>query len=178
MRIIAGASKGRRLRSPKGPGTRPMMDRVREAVFSSLGATVVDADVLDLYAGSGSLGLEALSRGAASAVFIESARPALEALRANVEAVGLGGRVVAADVPTWLAANEDTFDLAFVDPPYELPLPSVEHLLGMLVERLAEGGVAVLHRRAGTGDPHPPPGLDLEARRRYGTAEIMRLVKE
>lgn len=178
MRIIAGEAKGRRLRSPRGSGTRPMMDRVREAVFSSLGGAVVDARVLDLYAGSGTLGLEALSRGARSVVFVESADAALRALRDNVELVGLGGSIVASDVDAFLGAATDVFDLAFVDPPYEVPLPSVEHLLGLLADRLAGGAAVVLHRRAGSGDPSPPPGMSITGRRRYGTAEIIRLAKE
>jgi 16S rRNA (guanine966-N2)-methyltransferase len=178
MRIIAGEAKGRRLRSPRGSGTRPMMDRVREAVFSSLGGAVVDARVLDLYAGAGTLGLEALSRGARSVVFVESADTALRALRDNVELVGLGGSIVASDVASFLETDTGVFDLAFVDPPYDVPLPSVQHLLGLLADRLAGGAAVVLHRRSGSGDPSLPPGVSITGRRRYGTAEIIRLAKE
>jgi 16S rRNA (guanine966-N2)-methyltransferase len=178
VRIIAGEAKGRRLRSPRGSATRPMMDRVREAVFSSLGAAVVDARVIDLYAGSGTLGLESLSRGARSAVFVESGGPALRALRHNVDLVGLGGTIVASDVDAYLDSCTEVFDLAFVDPPYEVPLPSVEHLLGRLADRLATGAIAIVHRRVGSGDPSGPPGLSVTGRRRYGTAEIIRLAKE
>ncbi|MEX1286974.1 MAG: RsmD family RNA methyltransferase, partial [Acidimicrobiia bacterium] len=87
MRIIGGEARGRRLRGPKGDTTRPMTDRAREALFNILGPEVVEAAVLDLYAGTGSLGLEALSRGASSAVFVERDRRALAVLRANVDAV-------------------------------------------------------------------------------------------
>lgn len=183
MRIIAGLSKGRRLSVPRG-GTRPMTDRAKEGVFSSLGGLVRAARVLDLYAGSGSLGLEALSRGAAEAVFVERARPALAALRANIAAVGLGGTVVPVDVEAFLdgeavqiSEKSARFDLAFVDPPYALPLASVERALAKLVPLLAEGAVVVLHRRAGEG-PGPAPGLTVIDRRRYGDTEITRLVKE
>lgn len=178
MRIIAGAAKGRRLVGPKGSGTRPMMDRAKEAIFSSLGPRVVDATVLDLYAGSGSLGLEALSRGAADAVFVERSRIALEALRTNVAAVDLGGSVVARDVEVFLADSTDTFDMAFVDPPYALALPSVANVLGLLAPRLAEGAVVILHRRAGGAPPDLPTGLVEVDRRRYGDAEITRIEKE
>ena len=177
MRIITGLAKGRRLAAPRGGGTRPMTDRAKEGVFSSLGASVAGARVLDLFAGSGSLGLEALSRGAAEAVFVERARPALAALRANLATVGLGGRVVAADVDAYLDAAAGPFDLAFVDPPYALSLASVERTLGKLAPRLAAGAVVVLHRRAGEG-PGPLPGLAVIDRRRYGDTEITRLVKE
>jgi 16S rRNA (guanine966-N2)-methyltransferase len=155
-----------------------MMDRVREAVFSSLGPVVPGARVLDLYAGSGSLGLEALSRGAQSALFVEVDRGALRVLADNVERVGLGGEVVAADATSFLADDDRAYDLVFVDPPYDLPLPSVERLLGLLVDRLADGAAVVLHRRAGSGDPSPPAGVAVTGRRRYGTAEIIRLAKE
>jgi 16S rRNA (guanine966-N2)-methyltransferase len=177
MRIIAGIAKGRRLLAPRGVGTRPMMDRAREGLFSSLGESVVGAAVLDLYAGSGSLGLEALSRGARSAVFVERSRAALAALRANVTAVGLGGEVVAGDVDAYLERAPGLFDLVFVDPPYALPLASVEQVLGRLGPRLAGGGRVVLHRRAGEG-PGLLPGLRVIDRRRYGDTEITRLAKE
>ncbi|MDH5372871.1 MAG: 16S rRNA (guanine(966)-N(2))-methyltransferase RsmD, partial [Acidimicrobiia bacterium] len=120
MRIIAGHAKGRRLRSPHGLATRPMMDRVREALFSSLGARIPGSRVLDLYAGSGSLGLEALSRGAESSVFVEQGRAALDALRENVEMIGLDGVVVAVDVASFLRSTPEQFDVVFVDPPYAL----------------------------------------------------------
>jgi 16S rRNA (guanine966-N2)-methyltransferase len=178
MRIIAGKAKGRRLRSPRGMGTRPMMDRAKEGLFSALEGRVMGSAVLDLYAGSGSLGLEALSRGAASVVFVERARPALESLRANMGAVGLGGEVVAGDVEEYLVASGGQFDLAFVDPPYALSLASVEHILGLLYPRLTPGATAVLHRRAGDEQPSLPPGVVAADRRRYGDAEITRLLKE
>jgi 16S rRNA (guanine966-N2)-methyltransferase len=178
MRIIAGSAKGRRLHGPRGRGTRPMTGKAREGLFSSLGSSVVGARVLDLYAGSGSLGLEALSRGADDAVFVERDGAALAALRANLDAVGLGGKVVSGDVSAYLEKATEQFDLAFVDPPYELSLPSVERILGTLEPRLVPGAVVVVHRRVGGGDIQPPPGLVEADRRRYGDAEITRLVKE
>lgn len=177
MRIIAGIAKGRRLIGPEGHGTRPMTDRVREALFSSLGETVVGADVLDLFAGSGSIGLEALSRGAASVVFVEHGRAALRALRRNIEHVGLGGEIVAMDVERYLDTNEKMIDLAFVDPPYALSLASVESVLKKLIPRLCAGADVVVHRRAGTEEP----GVDelaLIDRRRYGDTVLWRLRKE
>jgi 16S rRNA (guanine966-N2)-methyltransferase len=147
-------------------------------VFSGLGTVVRDAVVLDLYAGSGALGLEALSRGAAAATFVEWGREARKALADNLRAVGLEGDVVAAKVEDYLVRPGPPVDLAFVDPPYALPLPSVEQVLGLLMPRLAAGAVVVVHRRAGSGVPVPPPGLVVEWQRTYGDAEITRLVKE
>ncbi|HEX9977294.1 MAG TPA: 16S rRNA (guanine(966)-N(2))-methyltransferase RsmD [Acidimicrobiia bacterium] len=178
MRIVAGTARGRRLKAPRGPGTRPMMDRVKEAIFSSLGSAVDGAVVLDLYAGSGSLGLEALSRGAASATFVEWSREARSALTDNLEALGLSGAVVPMRVEEYLERPGPNVDLAFVDPPYALALPSVEHVLGLLARRLAPGSIVVLHRRTGSARAAPPPGLVVADMRRYGDAEVTRLVKE
>ena len=125
MRIIGGIARSRRLMSPSGDATRPMTDRMRETLFSSIATQLGDAVVLDLYSGSGSLGLEALSRGAATATFVEKDRNALIALRANVATVGLGGDVVAADVDGFVEGCRERFDLVFVDPPYAVPLASV-----------------------------------------------------
>jgi 16S rRNA (guanine966-N2)-methyltransferase len=121
MRVIAGRYGGRRLQAPPGAATRPTSDRVREALFSILGARVQDAAVLDLFAGSGALGLEALSRGAARVTFVDSAPPALRALRANLDALGADAEVVRADAVKWLLAasgGERQYSLVFLDPPY------------------------------------------------------------
>ena len=121
MRVVAGRHKGRTLRAPGGSGTRPTSDKVREALFSILGS-VEGVRALDLYAGSGALGIEALSRGARSVTFVESARPALVAIRANLAAVGEEAEVVSSDVIAWLRsplAREGAFGLVFCDPPYD-----------------------------------------------------------
>ena len=177
MRIIAGKAKGRRLRAPPGLATRPFTDRAKEGLFSSLGDAVVGSDVIDLYAGSGSLGLEALSRGARSAVFVESGAGATGVLADNLSAIGLGGEVVAGDVEEFLVATEDRFDLAFVDPPYELALPSVLAVLDLVASRLRAEGIAILHRRAG-GEIPAVSGLTLVDRRQYGDTELWRYLKE
>jgi 16S rRNA (guanine966-N2)-methyltransferase len=123
VRVVAGAAKGRRLVVPAGRGLRPTTDRMREAVFSSLGSWggVEGATVVDLFAGSGALGIEALSRGAASATFVDADPAAVRAVRANLDATGLGGgRVVQADALRFLESRleDEVFDVAFVDPPY------------------------------------------------------------
>ena len=120
MRVIAGLAKGRRLVAPAGTTTRPASDRLRESVFGTLGARCVDARVLDLFAGSGALGIEALSRGAASATFVERDAAAIRAIQRNLEATGFGGRATIArgEVTSFLRATTETFDLVFCDPPY------------------------------------------------------------
>jgi 16S rRNA (guanine966-N2)-methyltransferase len=176
VRIIAGEFRGRRIEAPPGRATRPMLDRVREALFSTLQPWTPDAVVLDLFAGSGSLGLEALSRGARTVRFVEQGDRALGVLRKNVAALGVQGRgeVVGGDAlkpAAWLPAA----DVVFLDPPYALLEKSRTRLLaalGQLVaETLSPGGIAVLHTPHGALD-----GTDLGAAtarvRRYGTNDL------
>ena len=179
MRIITGAAKGRRLRAPDTDRTRPATDRVREAVFSAIGPWIEGAVVLDLYAGSGSYGLEALSRGAEAATFVEVGDAALAALRANVEAVGLGGAVVASDVDSFLARPGDRiYHLVFIDPPWDLPTDVVDRQLEAIDPILAVEGEVVVSRREGDRPPHPPDGWHVATDRRYGDARIYRYRKD
>jgi 16S rRNA (guanine966-N2)-methyltransferase len=181
MRITGGELRSRRLVAPRGDATRPTSDRVREALFSILGGLVEieGARVLDLYAGTGALAFEALSRGAASAVLVERARPALAALRANVLSLGLDARVrvVALEVGralTTLAESGASFDLVLVDPPYaEVPTGGVARALAPLGGGglLAEGGVVVLEHRAGDTPP-PMLGLAIASERVYGDTAL------
>lgn len=176
MRIIAGDAKGRRLAAPRR-GTRPFTGRAKEAVFSSLQHRIPDARVLDLYAGSGSLGLEALSRGAASAVFVEQGAQAVSVLKENVTAIGLGGSIVRSDVAAFLGRDRETYDIAFVDPPYAESDADIGVVLRLLEDRVAGDGIVVLHRRAGGTAPESD-NLRCTDRRRYGDSEIWILEKE
>jgi 16S rRNA (guanine966-N2)-methyltransferase len=130
---VAGSFKGRRLVAPRGTRTRPTADRVREALFSMLGG-VEGASVLDLYAGSGALGIEALSRGARSAVFVDRDGRAVAAIERNLAAVGVEARVSKQDVGSFLGRAEGPYDLVFCDPPYDF----ASRLAGTLAERLPE----------------------------------------
>jgi 16S rRNA (guanine966-N2)-methyltransferase len=133
VRVVAGEFRGRRLAAPRGARTRPTADRVREALFSMLG-DVSGARVLDLYAGSGALGIEALSRGAESAVFVERDPRAVLAIERNLESLGVEQEVLREDVVRFLRRGAGTFDLVFCDPPYD----SASRLAGPLTERLPE----------------------------------------
>lgn len=177
MRIIAGSARGRRLKSPDTKATRPVTDRVREAVFSSIGDWVRGADVADLYAGSGSFGLEALSRGAASAVFVEKGRRASQALKANVSALGLGGAVVTGDVKGFLDQADSIFHLVFIDPPWDLPTTVVDEELALLDRMLAPDGEVVVSRRATDRAPRPPETWRVATDKRYGDTRIFRYEK-
>ena len=178
MRIIAGVARSRRLVGPSGLTTRPMTDRVRESLFSSIAAWIPDSAILDLYAGTGAMGLEALSRGAAEATFVERDRPALEALRQNIDTVGLGGLVVADDVDRYLARARGPLDVVFVDPPYALPLASLVETLQKLPPLLAEDGIVIVHRRSGEHPPEEVAGLVQVDERSYGSAVLWRYTKE
>ena len=147
MRIIAGTARGTRLaRVPRG--TRPLSDRAREGLFSSLGGRVAGARCADLFAGTGAMGIEALSRGAASCLFVDSGAAAIRAIRENLERTGLGDRatVVRADVMAALDRSPVPLDLTLLDPPYAHPHEAVREILARLTEAVAPGGVAALTR--------------------------------
>jgi 16S rRNA (guanine966-N2)-methyltransferase len=176
-RIVAGVAGGRRLAVPPR-GTRPTSERVREALFSALEAAIelAGARVLDLYAGSGALGLEALSRGAAAATFVESDRAALAVLEKNVAAVGLpGAEVRRGKVRTVLAAAPpDPYDLVVADPPYAIDEAELADVLGELARGgwTRPGSVVVLERARRAGEPSWPEPLRPERVRRYGDTEL------
>jgi len=172
VRIVAGQFGGRRLVAPPGDATRPTSDRVREALFSVLGTAVEGARVLDLYAGSGALGLESLSRGAASAVFVDRAPRAIEAIRANVEALGVAADVRRMQAGTALrtaSARGEAYDLVFLDPPYRHAAGLGRDLSEALPAVLAPGACVVSE-----SDRRDPLELDLPLtdERRYGDTVI------
>lgn len=173
MRIIAGTNKGARIYAPKGHDTRPTSDRAREAAFNLIGP-VDGAAVLDLFAGSGAMGLEALSRGAASAVFVENDREARRTIDRNLDKLGLSrARVVPQDAVRALATEASAgrrYDLVLVDPPYEMFSSLQNALSTYLPPILAENGLVVVE----TGAKQEPelPSLTLRTSRRYGSARI------
>ncbi len=179
-RIIAGAARGRRLAVPAGRGTRPTADRAREGLFStleSLTGTLRGARVLDLYAGSGAIGLEALSRGAGTALLVDSDDAAVRVIKANVDALALPGaevRLGRAERVVAAAPATDPFDVAFLDPPYELDDDAVRAVLG---DALANGwlavGAVVAVERVTRGGPWTWPACYAPVRsRRYGEATL------
>ena len=168
IRVVSGEFGGRKLVVPVGLSTRPTTDKVRQAVFNSLdSAGLIDgAAIADLFAGSGALGIEALSRGAESCVFVERDRAALQALRANIDALGLKLRttVVTSDVPAWVPALRG-IDLALIDPPYEFD--GWDRLLAVLQVPyvVAEAGHEI----------EPPTGWEALKTRRYGRTWVTQL---
>ncbi|GAA5483701.1 16S rRNA (guanine(966)-N(2))-methyltransferase RsmD [Haloferula sargassicola] len=177
MRIIAGKAGRVAIRVP-GEVTRPTTDFVRQAVFSILGEKVDGARVADLFAGSGAIGLEALSRGAASCEFVEQNRKATGVIRANLEKARLeGGHVTAGDVHAWAKRCAATFDLVFADPPYAKSKLDRDHLAELLAlpaaaAMLAPGGYWIVEQPAERDLP-PAGGLRLIDRREYGNCAIL-----
>ncbi|MEO5987124.1 MAG: 16S rRNA (guanine(966)-N(2))-methyltransferase RsmD [Candidatus Limnocylindria bacterium] len=168
MRVIAGTAGGQPLVAPRGNATRPITDRVKETLFAILGDRVPGARVLDLYAGSGAIGIEALSRGADHATFVERAGPALTALRANLERTDLADRaeVVGTEVLHHLARSDGKVrDLVFLDPPYEVR--DIVAPLRMIEPTLAPGAVVVVKHFWKTELPGVP-GLGVSRQRRFG----------
>jgi len=172
MRVVAGSARGRRLSAPEGTDVRPTTDRVREAVFNALGSldAVTGARVLDLFAGTGALGIEALSRGARSAVFVETDRSAHSAVLANLDATGLAGaaEAVRADAIDFLRSGPGLFDVVLLDPPYRTTdwdtlLAAVEAIVG------PDGVVVVESDREVT----VPATWRVERRKRYGSTFVV-----
>jgi 16S rRNA (guanine966-N2)-methyltransferase len=177
-RVIAGQAGGRRLAVPAGRDTRPTSDRAREGLFAtiaSMAGPLAGARVLDLYAGSGAVGLEALSRGAGHVLLVESGARASRVIRENIAALALPGAEVITDrVERVLARGPagDRYDIVFADPPYATPGEEVSRLLGCLTDRtwLAPGGLVIVERATRSGPVTWPDGFTADRARRYGEA--------
>lgn len=174
MRIIAGEWRGRRLVAPEGRQTRPTADRTREALFSMLASRLGSFEglrVTDLYAGSGALGLESLSRGAAHATFVENDRAALKAIDANVMALGAAARISMRAMSAATLPPTETFDLVFADPPYDVGSGTAAADAVAKAGWLAAGGWMAVETRK--GDPVvPPAGWEVAAERDVGRARL------
>ena len=177
-RVIAGEAGGRRLAVPGGRDTRPTSDRAREGLFAtitSITGSLAGARVLDLYAGSGAVGLEALSRGAGHVLLVESGGRAVRVIRANIEAVGLPGAEVITDRVERVLTRGPVggrYDIVFVDPPYALADDEVARMLTALADRgwLVPGALVVVERATRSGPVSWPAGFEPDRARRYGEA--------
>jgi 16S rRNA (guanine(966)-N(2))-methyltransferase RsmD len=180
VRIVGGDARGRTLRSVPGDKTRPTADRVRQSLFDLLGQRMDGLRVLDLYAGTGALGLEALSRGAAQAVFVESEARACGVIHANLAALRYEDRatMVRAELPRALASLRGPFDLIFSDPPYALR--AAQAVLDGLSSNdlVAPGGRAVLEMDRREPAPNGPAGFAIADERRYGETRVLVVRRE
>ncbi|MEU9884893.1 16S rRNA (guanine(966)-N(2))-methyltransferase RsmD [Sphaerisporangium sp. NPDC051011] len=178
-RVIAGTAGGRRISVPPGRGTRPTSDRAREGLFSTVGSLLGPLDgarVLDLYAGSGAVGLEALSRGAAHALLVENDTKAIRTIRANIAALGMTGAVVTGDKVERVVAGAcpEPYDFVFADPPYAVTDEAVQEVLERLRDNgwLAEDALVAVERESRGKDLIWPSGFEEERVRRYGEASV------
>ena len=183
MRIIAGAAKGTRL-GPVPPGTRPMSDMAREGLFASLGAAVEGARCLDLFAGTGAVGIEAWSRGATAVVFVERSTKAIGTIRDNVARAHAseGAEVVRAEVGAWLSrhtAAQGVFDIVFCDPPYDVSGPPLDRVLGALEAGwlAPESWTLILTRGHKSSAPVVPVHWAVRRQLRYGDS-LLTLYRE
>jgi 16S rRNA (guanine(966)-N(2))-methyltransferase RsmD len=165
VRIIAGSHRGQRIAAPKGRDTRPTSDRVRENAFNLIGP-VDGARVLDLYAGSGAMGLEALSRGAERVTFVEREKDACRAINANLDKLGLHATVLCQDAARAAAQERGTFDLILCDPPYDVDASRLP-----FARLLAKDGLLV-YESSGRNEPPEVPGLAQRTSRKYGSARL------
>ena len=174
MRVITGTARGVQLRAPKGMDTRPTMDQVKEGLFSAIQFEIEGRRVLDLFAGSGQLGIEALSRGAKSAVFVDMRRDACAVVRENLEKTRLAerARVVSADYRGFLKNCRETFDLVFLDPPYAENFLENALLLTSEIDILSDSGIIICERPIGKQLPEAISGLCRAREYHYGRAAI------
>jgi 16S rRNA (guanine966-N2)-methyltransferase len=172
MRVITGTARGRRLKTLEGNDVRPTTDRVKEAVFSIIQFEVQAAKVLDLFAGSGQMGVEALSRGAKLAVFVDQSKQSLEVVRENLKTTGLtaGSRVVAMDYKSFLLGCKDRFDIAFLDPPYHQGL--LQEALPLVAACMEPGGVILCEHQKGEELPETVVDFKLQKQYNYGKITV------
>ena len=172
MRVIAGTARGRRLHVPSGYHVRPTADRTKEALFASLQPRLHGARVVDVFAGTGALGIEALSRGASTATFVERSKPVTRVLRENLELVGLADGAMIVPREAIPALREELpgapFDIAVLDPPYDIDPEELATVLELLQDALSPGAVVVVELSRHGGAPRWPHRLDPREERRYG----------
>lgn len=178
MRVITGTARGRKLQTLEGMDVRPTTDMVKEAVFSIVHFQVPCANVADLFAGSGQMGIEALSRGARQATFVDNAKASLDVIRQNLQATGFTrqGKVIASDVETFLAHTGEKYDMIFLDPPYDKGYG--EKLLPLLAKPLADGGIILFEHSRAEAFPDKAGGLVKKKDYRYGKIVVTSYVKE
>lgn len=172
MRVITGTARGVQLKTPEGMVTRPTTDRVKEAMFSIIHFDLPGADVLDLFGGTGQLGIEAMSRGAKSAVFVDAGEPACRLIKENLKRTRLEGRVVRSDYLDYLRRCSDKFDIIFLDPPYAEVF--LENALKRITEIdiLRSGGIIVAERPLGKELPWEFEGFERSRDYKYGNTLV------
>ncbi|MBQ8603925.1 MAG: 16S rRNA (guanine(966)-N(2))-methyltransferase RsmD [Oscillospiraceae bacterium] len=178
MRVISGTARGTKLESLDGLSTRPTIDRVKEGIFSSIQFAVPGARVLDLFAGSGQMGIECLSRGAGQGVFVDSNRDAVNIVIRNVKACSLfdKARVVNMSAQDFLRTTKDEFDLIFLDPPYNMGI--LDEIMEKVYQITAPGGIIMAESELGWSLKKEIPGLVQKKQYKYGKVLVTKFIKE
>jgi 16S rRNA (guanine(966)-N(2))-methyltransferase RsmD len=178
MRVIAGSAKGRKLQTLEGMDVRPTTDKVKEAIFSSVQFDLYDASVLDLFSGSGQMGIEALSRGAQRAVFVDMSAKSLQITRENIASVQMQDRAVCvqADSRDFLTTDPSQYHIAFLDPPYRKDL--IQAVLPLLVEHMISGGKVICEHETELQLPDQVASLSVKKRYRYGKIHVTVYIKQ
>ena len=178
MRVITGTARGRKLKTLDGLEVRPTADMVKEAVFSVIQFKVPYSTFLDIFAGSGQMGIEALSRGASKAVFVDNSRRSLEIIRENLMTTGFTkqAKVIADDAVSFLAHAVDTYDIIFLDPPYDEGY--APRVLPLLAKPLADDGIVLFEHRRGLPMPEEAGELVMKKQYRYGQVAVTSYVKK
>jgi len=172
MRVIAGKYKGLKIQTINKTATRPVMSKMKESIFSSLQFELNNAEVLDLFAGSGSLGLESLSRGAFSCVFVEISKEAVEIITENLKSIEEDVIIENNDVLTWINQSKNKYDLIFVDPPFEFSSMRVSLLLDSIYKNLKDTGKIIVHRHSSSDRTNIVKKLELDKEKTFGQSVL------
>ncbi|MDE6672397.1 MAG: 16S rRNA (guanine(966)-N(2))-methyltransferase RsmD [Ruminococcus sp.] len=177
MRVITGTARGRKLTAPEGLDVRPTTDKVKEAVFSAIQFEIAGTYVLDLFAGSGQMGIEAISRGASRAVFVDSSQRAIRCINNNIRAVGFErqSEVISRDSYDYIKLTGNIFDIVILDPPYRHN--HVDNILPFVAEKVRDGGIIICEYEAEAGEPVMPENCTLRKTYHYGKINISIICK-
>lgn len=177
MRVITGTARGRKLNAPEGLDVRPTTDKVKEAVFSAIQFEIPETYVLDLFAGSGQMGIEALSRGASRAVFVDSSQRAVRCINDNIRTVGFQrqSEVITRDSYDYIKLTRNMFDIIILDPPYRHN--HIDNILPFVAEKVKDGGIIICEYEADAGEPAVPEGFILRKTYHYGKINVSILCK-
>lgn len=172
MRVITGTARGRRLTAPEGLDVRPTTDKVKEAVFSAIQFELAGAAVLDLFAGSGQMGIEALSRGASKAVFVDNSPKAVKCVGENIRAAKFerSAQILSRDSFDYIRLTAETFDIIILDPPYRKG--HIAEVLPLAAKKLNKGGSIICEYESEMDEPQAPEGLELKKTYRYGKINV------
>ena len=177
MRILAGKYKSKKIQTINNSNTRPMMSKVREAIFNSLQFLIEDKEVLDLYAGSGSLGIEAISRGAKFVTFVEKSKECIDVLSKNLKELDINFIITNTAVETFIKSSINTYDIVFYDPPFEMGSDEVENEINNLVEITRVDSFVVVHRHKASSEIEFSKNYEIHREKNYGQSKIIILRK-